>query len=137
MANEKKDVKSVSGEQPRKRVPLGTRNVLTAPKKPGFVRRFVNDVGDRVQTFKDAGWKISEDVNQVGDERLGRASSMGSGANPSVGGGQKAILMELPEEIYAEDRAESQAKITQIENEIRRNTLGEGKDGLSGKVEIG
>jgi len=42
--------------QTRKRIPLGTRNILTAPKKPGFVRRFVNDKGDRIQSFKDAGW---------------------------------------------------------------------------------
>lgn len=124
-------------EVTRKRIPLGTRNVLTAPKKLGFVRRFVNDQGDRIQMFKDAGWVVVDDVSMVGDDKLGRASLMGSMANPSVGGGQRAILMELPEETYNEDRAVSQAKITQVENEIKRNSRGEGKDGLSGKVEIG
>ena len=124
-------------EQPRKRVKLGTRNILSAPQKPGFVRRFVNDTGDRVQMFKEAGWNTVDDVNQVGDPKLGTASSIGSGANPHVGGGQRAVLMELPEDIYSADRAESQAAITKVENEMKRNSKSEGKDGLSGSVLIG
>ena len=124
-------------EQPRKRVKLGTRNILSAPKKAGFVRRFVNDTGDRIQMFKDAGWNVVDDVNQVGDQKLGKPTSIGSSANPHVGGGQRAVLMELPEEIYSEDRAEAQAEITKVENEMKRTSKTAGKDGLSGKVEIG
>ena len=124
-------------EQPRKRVKLGTRNILSAPKKAGFVRRFVNDTGDRIQMFKDAGWNVVDDVNQVGDPKLGKPTSIGSSANPHVGGGQRAVLMELPEEIYSEDRAEAQAEITKVENEMKRNSKTASKDGLSGKVEIG
>ena len=123
-------------EQPRKRVKLGTRNILSAPKKAGFVRRFVNDTGDRIQMFKDAGWNVVDDVNQVGDPKLGKPTSIGSSANPHVGGGQRAVLMELPEEIYSEDRAEAQAEITKVENEMKRTSKTAGKDGLSGKVEI-
>jgi len=123
-------------EQPRKRVKLGTRNILSAPKKAGFVRRFVNDTGDRIQMFKDAGWNVVDDVNQVGDPKLGKPTSIGSSANPHVGGGQRAVLMELPEEIYSEDRAEAQAEITKVENEMKRTSKTAGKDGLLGKVEI-
>jgi len=132
----KEQVKSVTGEQPRKRVPLGTRNVLTAPKKSGFVRRFVNDKGDRIENFKAAGWNTVDENVQVGDPKIGRASSLGSLVNPHVGGGQRAVLMELPEEIYNEDRAVSQAAITRIENEIKRNSKTPGKDGLDGQVSI-
>ena len=127
---------SNTGKQTRKRVPLGTRNVLTAPKKPGFVRRFVNDVGDRIQMFKDADWQVVDDVNQVGDDKAGKASLMGSLTNPAVGGGKRAILMEIPEEIYNADRAASQAKITKVENEIKRKSKTPGKDGLDGEVSI-
>lgn len=124
-------------EQPRKRVPLGTRNILTAPKRPGFVRRFVNDAGDRVQLFKDAGWSAVESVgNPIGDEKIGRASSIGSSANPHVGGGKRAVLMEIPEEYYNEDFKAAQAKITEVENEIKRNSKTPGKDGLAGTVSI-
>ena len=122
--------------QARKRIPLGTRNILTAPKKPGFVRRFVNDKGDRVQSFKDAGWNTVEENIPVGDPKIGRAGSLGSLANPHVGGGQRAVLMELPEDLYNEDRAASQAKIAQVENEIKRKSKTPSKDGLSGEINI-
>lgn len=122
-------------EQVRKRIPLGTRNILTAPKKPGFVRRFVNDKGDRIAAFKEAGWNTVEDI-PVGDAKLGRPSSIGSLTNPSVGAGQRAILMELPETYYQEDYAASQAKITAVENEIKRESKTPGKDGLAGTVKI-
>lgn len=124
-----------SREQSRKRIPLGTRNVLTAPKNPGFVRRFVNDTGDRIQTFKDAGWKVVENT-AVGDDKAGKASSMGSGANPSVGGGQRAVLMELPDKYYKEDEKAKQDAISKVENEIKRNAGSPGNDGLAGNVSI-
>ena len=130
------NVKSVTGESPRKRVPLGTRNILTAPKKSGFVRRFVNDKGDRVENFKAAGWTVVDEKVQVGDPKIGQASSVGSLVNPHVGGGQKAVLMELPESLYNEDRRASQANITKVENEIKRKSKTPGKDGLDGEVSI-
>ena len=123
----------------RKRIPLGTRNILTAPKKPGFVRRFVNDTPDRVQMFKDAGWNAVDDGSQVGDPKVGRVTSMGSTVNPHVGGGRRAVLMEIPEEIYEADRAESQAEITAVENQIKRRSKNPndiGSDGLAGNVSI-
>jgi len=135
-AQVKEQVKSVTGEQPRKRVPLGTRNILTAPKKSGFVRRFVNDKGDRVESFKAAGWNLVDEAVQVGDPKIGRASSTGSLVNPHVGGGQRAVLMEIPEEIYNEDRAASQAAITRVENEIKRNSKPDASAESFGQVSI-
>ena len=127
---------SKTAGQARKRIPLGTRNILTASKRPGYARRFVNDKGDRIQAFKDAGWTAVETDEQVGDDKAGRATSVGSSANPSVGGGQRAVLMEIPEEFHDEDNKSKQAKITQVENEIRRNSSTPGQDGLDGKVSI-
>ena len=132
----KEQSKSGNGESPRKRVPLGTRNILTAPKKSGFVRRFVNDKGDRVESFKAAGWVVVDEKVQVGDPKIGRAESVGSLVNPHVGGGQRAVLMELPEGLYNEDRAASQANITKVENEIKRRSKTPGKDGLDGEISI-
>ncbi len=139
VTEDKKDVPKVAKatnakRQTRKRIPLGTRNILTAPKKPGFVRRFVNDKGDRIQSFKDAGWAAAKMVESVGDDKAGRATSMGSSATPSVGGGQRAVLMEIPEEYYAADRKASQDAITKVEREIARNKPGQ--DGLDGQVSI-
>ena len=142
MAEQAKDMQTNQSEskkvdQPRKRVPLGTRNILTAPKRPGFVRRFVNDTGDRIQLFKEAGWLAVESVgNPIGDPHVGKVSTIGSSANPHVGGGQRAVLMEIPEEYYNEDYNAAQAKITEVENEIKRNSSKPGKDGLAGTISI-
>lgn len=132
----KEQTKNGNGEQPRKRVPLGTRNILTAPQRPGFVRRFVNDKGDRIESFKAAGWNAVDGEVPVGDPKIGRPASLGSLANPHVGGGQRAVLMEIPEEIYNEDRAASQAKITKVENEIKRNSKPDASAESYGQVSI-
>jgi len=130
------DEKNVKVDQPRKRIPLGTRNILTAPKKSGFVRRFVNDKGDRVQRFKEAGYSIVEENIQVGDPKIGKASQLGGSVDVQVGSGQRAILMEIPEKYYNEDKKIAQDKITKVENEIRRNTKNPGPDGLHGQVQL-
>ena len=133
MTEEKKEALK---EQARKRIPLGTRNVLTAPKKPGFVRRFVNDKRDRIQQFKDAGYSIVEEEIQVGDAKIGKASQLGSNVDVQVGSGQRAVLMEIPEKYYYEDQKAAQNKIKQTEDEMKRNSNTPGNDGLSGQVQL-
>ena len=123
-------------ESTRKRIPLGTRNILTAPTKKGFNRRFVNDIADRVNQFKEAGWAIVDESLPTGDAKLGKATSIGSITNPVVSQNQRAILMEIPSNLYAEDASVKQSKITQVESEIKRNSKSPGKDGLAGSVEI-
>jgi hypothetical protein len=135
MPDIKEEVKKDKVAQERKRIPLGTRNVLTAPKRDGFVRRFVNDKGDRVQRFKDAGYSIVGDDIQVGDPKIGRPEQLGSNVSvPLSGGNQRAVLMEIPENHYKEDYAAAQNKITEQENEMKRNSMSQGQDGLVGKV---
>ena len=128
-------------EQSRNRIPLGSRNVLTAPKRPGFVRRIVNDIGDRVKMFQEAGYNIVNDGTDVGDPKIGKPTQLGSNTNPHVGSGQKAFLMEIPEEYYKEDQERKQKEISEVENQIKRkgklfDERTSGKDGLSGNVEI-
>lgn len=124
-------------ENSRKRVPLGTRNVLTAPKKSGFVRRFVNDDQDRIQAFIDAGYTVVKDDSiQVGDDKIGKVSHTGSMVNPSVGSGKRAVLMEIKEEFYNADQAERAKKTKAIEDEMQRNKSQSYHDGLSGTVSI-
>ena len=135
MPDIKEEVKKDKVTQERKRIPLGTRNVLTAPKRDGFVRRFVNDKGDRVQRFKDAGYLIVEDNIQVGDPKIGRPEQLGSNVSvPLSGVNQRVILMEIPDKYHKEDYDAAQNKITAQENEMKRNSMSQGKDGLVGKV---
>jgi hypothetical protein len=118
-----------------RRTPIGRRNVLTASgKEPGYVYRIVNDTGDRVQTFMDAGYElVPEKSVQVGDKRVGTpAGSEGSNATASVGGGMKAYVMRIKQEWYDEDQAAKQAHVAFTEETTREKAL----DGTYGKLEI-
>jgi len=116
---------SASAQRP-KRTPINGRNVLTVTgKEPGYVYRIVNDAGDRVQQFLDAGYEkvLANDV-QVGDKRINSASPEGSVAQVSVGNGEKAIVMRIREEWYKEDQQAKQAHVDQLEQTIKQNVSG-------------
>lgn len=117
-----------------RRTPVGRRNVLTlSGKEPGFEYRFVNDTGDRVQQFLDAGYEFVETKDvQVGDTRIGRPTGEGTSAQASVGGGMKAYAMRIREDWYAEDQAAKQAHIKALEDATKEKAL----DGTYGKLEI-
>ena len=124
-------------QRPRRTSINGVRNVLSVTgTEPGFVYRFVNDTGDRVAQFQEAGYEIVTDEKgavKVGDKRVGKASATGSAVEANVGQGTKAYLMRIPEEWYQEDQAAKQAAIDQREqamlDEARRS-------GLTGNVKI-
>lgn len=116
-----------------KRTPVTGRNVLTVGgKDPEFHYRIVNDDGDRVQMFIDAGYEIVEAENvQVGDKRVGTTSSEGTKAQVSVGGGQKAYVMRIRKEWFDEDQAAKQQKVTELESSTKQKAL----DGTYGNIE--
>ena len=108
-----------------KRVPLGTRNVLKYPERPGYRRRVVNDVEDRVQRFKEAGYEIVQRKNlPSGDPRAGDASQMGMPVSKSVGNGVKGVLMEIPEDWYLEDQKAKQEKLLAAEAAMKQSKGG-------------
>lgn len=112
------------------RKPIGRRNVLTAPKKPGYSRRFVNaDDKSRIQMFLDAGYTIVNDnksqKTQVGDEDTGNPQLLGSVAGKPVGGGIDAVLMEIPEDWYNEDQAAKETQIKQKEQGLLNDENGQ------------
>ncbi len=120
-----------------KRVPIGTRNVLTAPQRKGYKRRFVNidedkEGWDRIERFQAAGYSIVEGEVEIGNKRIAEESQMGKAVIRSVGSGMKGILMEIPEDWHEEDQAEKHAAIDETEKAMK--TLGEGQ---YGKIQIG
>lgn len=136
MAENKEEIKNNQNDkQVRKRIPLGTRNILTAPKKAGFVRRFVNDKSDRIQQFINAGYSIVKEDIMVGDPQIGNPTQLGNSVSAQRDG-QRKVLMEIPEEFYKEDYKAAQDKITKNESELRRNLNTPNKDGLYGKVQF-
>lgn len=115
------------------RTPVSQRNILTVNgKEPGFVYRIVNDSGDRVAMFEDAGYEVvkADDV-RVGDKRVQRASAIGSRAEVAVGSGEKAVVMRIKEEWYKEDQAAKQTKVNELESTMKKQAL----SGTYGKIE--
>ena len=129
-----KEALSKAPERRTRRTPLEGRNILTVSgKEEGYVYRFVNDTGDRVQAFLDNGWeKVPAKNVRVGDKRLGVAGTEGSDAMASVGQGTKAFVLRIRDEWYQEDQAAKQAKVNATEEATRQQAL----DGTYGKLDI-
>jgi hypothetical protein len=95
-----------------KRQPVGQRSRLTVTgKDPNYEYRFVNDIGDRISMFQDAGYElVDQATHRIGDSRLDIAKPEGTHASVSVGvqqngQGQRAYLMRIKKEWYDEDQA--------------------------------
>lgn len=128
--------------QPRvqrpQRTPINGRNILTVKgKEPGFVYRIVNDVGDRIQQFKEAGYELVENKDvQVGDRRVNAPSAEGSKAQVSVDKeGTKAFVMRIPQEWYQDDQRAKQSRVDELEQTMKSEALSK-NDLSTGKLEI-
>ena len=131
------DIKEAIAKAPRgrtQRVPVGTRNVLTVMgKDPNYENRIINDSGDRVQEFLDAGYElVQKDSVRVGDKRVNSTTAEGSVAQLSVGQGQKGYVVRIKKEWYDEDQAKKQARVNELESATKAKAL----DGTYGKLEI-
>lgn len=129
MTQEKNISKSPSGRV--KRTPLGPRNKLTVVgKDPNYEYRIVNDKGDRIGQFQEAGWELVEaSAVKVGDRRVDVASAEGSKAQISVGEGQKAFVMRIKKEWYQDDQEAKQREVDYTEQSMYQ----EARDGKYGE----
>lgn len=119
-----------------KRTPIGSRNILTVTgKEPGYVYRIVNDTGDRIQQFMDAGYEMvnAADV-KIGDKRVNSSSPEGSKAQVSVGKGDKAFVMRIKQEWYDEDQRAKSAEIKRLEESMKQTAT---QNADYGKLTIG
>lgn len=129
--------KEAIAKAPERRVrrnPIGQRNVLSVlGKEAGYEYRFVNDTGDRVESFKENGWEVVQNKDvRIGDKRIEQTKADGSIAQASVGGGMKAVLMRIREDWYQEDQAAKQAHVNASEEAMRQKAL----DGTYGDLKI-
>lgn len=132
--NQEKEAISKAPSGRVQRTPIGTRNVLTVKNKdPNYEYRIVNDVDDRIQQFKDAGYElVPDEATSVGDTRVNKASATGSVKEISVGQGQKAFLMRIKKEWYTEDQARKQQNVTALERATKEKAL----DGTYGELKF-
>lgn len=113
---------STSVQRP-KRTPIGSRNVLTvAGQDPNYHYRIVNDSGDRIQQFLEAGYELVDaSTVRVGDKRVNAATPEGTKAQVAVGKGEKAMVMRIRKDWYLEDQAAKQAHVNKLEQTIKQN----------------
>lgn len=120
MADKEPIVKSPRGRVTR--TPIGTRNVLSvAGKDPEYEYRIVNDTGDRIPAFEEAGYTLVDAASvRVGDKRVNNASPEGSKAQVAVGKGDKAFVMRIPKDLYKEDQDAKLQRVRQLEETIKQ-----------------
>jgi hypothetical protein len=96
----------------------GFSKKLEAPSKPGFVRRWFNASGNRIAEAEELGYTPVLDTKA-------KTPGLGSLDNRLVGtqaNGEplRAILMETPDELYAEGLAEKEAHARTVDEAISR-----------------
>ncbi len=122
---------------------LGLR--LDAPKRQGWVRRWVNAAPSRIERMKDLGYQL---VNDRAGEAEARTDGGGSGIQRHTGTDDQGrpsyqVLMETPEEEYAVGVQEKDASSRAFDEAINagRDTTGRLSDqytpkGASSGIEI-
>ena len=124
-----------SKAQRTQRTPLVSRSVLGVKgKDPNFIYRIVNDTGDRINSFQEAGWEIVTDKDvTIGDRRCGRASADGSGVTVPVGQGVTGFLMRQSKEYYKEDQDYKESLLKEQERSIKKEAS---ENNFYGKLKI-
>lgn len=133
MTTELKETISKSPRGRPTRTPVAKRSVLTViGKDPAFEYRIVNDEGDRIAAFQDAGWEVEKaSAVRVGDKRVNNATPEGSLAQVSVSkkSGEKAFVMKIKKEWFKEDQDAKALAIRQLEDTMKQSTSGDGNYG--------
>lgn len=106
----------------RRRASVGGHALkLSAPTRPGYTRRWVNDADNRIAELNELAYDFVNEAGCKTDDPSSRvAKIVGTKAN---GEPLKAYLMETPDELYAEGVAEKEAHNAQTDKAIR-----EGRD---------
>ena len=106
----------------RRRASVGGHALkLTAPARPGYTRRWVNDADNRIAEIDELAYDFVNEAGIKTDDPSSRvAKIVGTKAN---GEPLKAYLMETPDELYADGVAEKEAHNARIDTAIR-----EGRD---------
>ena len=120
------------GERKKRLLLGGVSQKLASSARPGYVRRWFNDTGNRLAEAKEAGYEFVD-----GDPRA-RSTDTGSRLSQVVGSqesgqGMRGYLMEKQEDWYREDMAEKQRLgIDERERSIKAGNI-EGSVGSEGR----
>lgn len=89
---------------------------LHAPKRKGYVRRWVNDKGNRIAELEEIGYTF---VQEQGIDTHGPGSRVNRLAGTQESGAPlKTYLMEIPEEFYLEDMRDKEEALQETDRAI-------------------
>lgn len=114
------------------RVPLGVaRAKLSVPERTGYVRRWVNDTEGRLLQAQQGGYQFATDQSlQIGapdvdNENRDLGARISRVVDKSTG--QKAYLMEIKADFYAEDQTAKAQRIAETDRLIKTGKLDDGE----------
>jgi hypothetical protein len=114
------------------RVPLGVaRAKLSVPERKGYVRRWVNDTEGRLMQAEQGGYQFATDQSlQIGAPDVDNANrDLGARISRVVdkSTGQKAYLMEIKADFYAEDQRMKAKTVAEKDALIKNGKLDDGE----------
>jgi hypothetical protein len=119
-----------------KRVPLHLQKTFTSYEKPGFVRFWANEWGNNIESLLLAGWvPVRGKENNNADDRQQQDTQMGSVVRQSINQNspnalaRSAILMEIPQELYDEDKEAQRKERQAVLQQIHPNNIKKSYDG--------
>lgn len=86
-------------------------------QEPGYHYRLVNDEGDRITMFLEAGYEFVEDPNSDGSDAAQQESQHGNRIrkvvnNDPLASARYGYLMRIPQEFHDEDKRLQQEQLT-------------------------
>lgn len=115
------DLGEALGPSPIKRVPMGTRATrLGGDHRPGYYRRWFNDVPGRIERARRAGF---EHVKDGSSEPISTPAG-----TQEHGGGMRAYFMEIPDELRNQDLAQKRAVNDDIDAMLNRGKVSDQKE---------
>ena len=120
-----------------KRVPVsGHRDIMTVKgQDPDYVYRWVNDIDNRIERFKEGGYETVAQEVEIGERTVNSSEAPSSTISKKVGQGITAYLMKIKREWKEEDRNAKLRAIAETEADMKR-TLNSGQNGTYGKVDF-
>ena len=127
------------GKKREERVALGDyRKELTVPEElndPGFMLRWINDEGGRIDASIKGGYEYVLNKNDIhigegietGNSDLGSRISKVVDKTPRMGEPRRAYLMRIKREWYEEDQNKKLAHVEGIDAQIKNGDLGKEK----------
>lgn len=102
----------------RKRISFHKRKRLGIDQEKGYHYRLVNNEGDRIAAFKDAGYSFVDGKVRDGQKDASDGSQFGKVACQSVGNGVMAYYMRIPDEYFKEDQADKQRELDDFDKRV-------------------